>query len=250
MSPNSADLSNNRNSKLKEPLSAKFATQFRSIIGGCMYLAKSTRPDILFATSSLSRHSSHPTTGHLEDAYRILHYLAGTPTQGLTLHSENGIKLYATCDATHATTTDLHSIYGISIHIGQSSASILSISKKIALLTTSSTEAEYCAASEAAKEILWFRQFLADLGFPQEEATQLFNDNKSAITLVYNNGYKGRSKHYDIRYHFIRETVSLGSISVHHLSTKLMISDILTKPLDAASFLRLHPLLLGQSSIN
>ena len=110
----------------------------------------------------------------------------------------------------------------------------------------SSTEAEVNPLVDVSKEIIWFRQLLKELGFPQLDLTPVFEDNSSAITLATKwSGNNKRTKHFGIRIHFLLEQYNASVIDIVHLSTDLQIADILTKPLSTDQFLRLHDLLLG-----
>jgi hypothetical protein len=113
-------------------------------------------------------------------------------------------------------------------------------------VTLSSTEAEHSAAVEAVKEIMWLRQLLTELGFPQLEPTPIFEDNASMITLAqdYSGNHK-RVKHYITRINFLIEQVKAGVVEFTHVATVDNIADILTKPLGPDQFLHLRPLLLG-----
>ena len=96
---------------------------------------------------------------------------------------------------------DRKSHYGFSIHLNKFSGSCITVSKKAKLLALSSTEAEYLALFEASKTIMWSRQFLEELGYPQKSPTTVHEDNKSTITIISNGNDKGRTKHMDIPYH-------------------------------------------------
>jgi hypothetical protein len=95
----------------------------------------------------------------------------------------------------------------------------------------STTEAEYIAAVEAGKKIIWFRQFLEELGFPVGDASILRMDNQSAISVAKNPEYHGRMKHLDLRWFWLRDTVDAGVIEPSFIPTDAMAADILTKPL-------------------
>jgi hypothetical protein len=114
-------------------------------------------------------------------------------------------------------------------------------------VTLSSTEAENAAAVEATKEIIWFRQLLEELGFPQVKPTLVFADNASMITLAedYSGNHK-RVKHYLTRVNFMIEQVRLGSIEFEHVISEKNVADILTKPLGPTEFIRLRGPLLGE----
>jgi len=105
--------------------------------------------------------------------------------------------------------------------------------------------AEFIAAHFAAKEIMWARSFLAELGFPQRTPTILFEDNKSTIAMIESQSNTQRTKHIDIRYNMIREQVLQQVIRMEHLATSDMTSDALTKGLAPHPFLHLRPRLLG-----
>jgi hypothetical protein len=114
-------------------------------------------------------------------------------------------------------------------------------------VTLSSTEAERSAAVEATKEIMWMRTLLHELGFPQPEATILFSDSKSMITLSEDfSGNHKQVKHYITRINFLIDQVRLNAIAFEHVPTELNVADILTKPLGPLQFLVLRPLLLGE----
>ena len=87
------------------------------------------------------------------------------------------------------------------------------------------------AASDAAKEAVWWRSFLTSLGFAPNDATTILSDNQGSIKLSKNPENHRRTKHIDVRYHYIRECVSAGSILLDYVSTKEMAADVLTKPL-------------------
>ena len=114
-------------------------------------------------------------------------------------------------------------------------------------MADSSTVAEYVAAHLGAKESMWIRNFLFELGFEQQHATTLFEDNQSTIKLIGKPGNGNKTKHIDLRFNFIREQVAQDVVTMEYLPTTEMISDILTKPLGISSFLYLRSLLLGTS---
>ena len=218
------------------------------MIGSLLYLANQTRPDILFAVCAMARKSKSPTDQDRQAVVRILQYIAGTKTLGLRLHSGEGIVLYATVDASYACHPDLKSHTGCTLHLGRHSGSVNSLSKKQTITADSSTVAELIGAHLAAHEIMWARNFLSELGFPQTSPTVLFEDNLSTISLIVNKGNGERTKHIQLRHNFVREQVVNDIIKMTHLSGVDMISDILTKPLGPTAFLHLRPRLLGMPS--
>ena len=171
--------------------------------------------------------------------------MAGTPSLGITLHSGEGIVLYATVDASYGNHIDRKSHTGCTLHIGRRSGSFLTRSKKQTVTADSSTIAELIAAFTVTKEIMWARSLLAEIGYPQLEPTIIYEDNMSTIAMVNNDGNSQKTKHIDIRYNLTREQVKNKVITMEHLKTIDMTSDILTKPLAGTPFLHLRPLLLG-----
>ncbi len=214
-------------------------------VGSWLYLAMHTRPDILYAVTTLSRHCKEPHSEHMTAIDRVLQYIHNTKSLGLTLHSGEGVVLYGTVDASYGCHKNPKSHTGCTMHIGKTSASIMTLTKKQSITADSSTVAEYIAAHLAAKQIMWARNFLSELGFPQKGPTILYEDNKSTISLIENDGNGSKTKHIDLRYQFIREQCRLGRIKMIHKGTENMTSDMLTKVNGTSTFLHLRPNLLG-----
>ena len=229
-------------------LPPELITLYQSKVGSVNYLACNTRPDILFATTMASRKNQAPTAKDMVAIDRVLWYIAGTRELGLRFHSGEGIVMYVTVDAAYANHKDRKSHSAVTMHIGRKSASFNSISKKQTITADSSTVAEFIGTHTAAKEIMWARMFMDEIGFPQLQPTILFEDNKSTIALIERPGNGQKTKHIDIRYNFIREQVLKKVIVMEHLGTKDMTSDALTKALAKAPFLYLRSKLLGMSA--
>ena len=220
-------------------------TLYMKIVGSLLFLATRTRPDISFVVNYLTLYMTKATQHHLNICYRVLNYLSKTKTLPLIFNGTGGHNFSVMVDASYASHHDRKSHYGLSVHMNSNSGSCIAISKKGSLLALSSTEAEYIGLFEASKIIMWFRQILTELGFPQTSPTTLYEDNKSAIHIVNNGNDKGRTKHMDIRYHLVRDLVKNHHISVCYKPTEDMIADILTKPLDVKHFKYLRKFLLG-----
>jgi len=124
---------------------------------------------------------------------------------------------------------DRRSVSGIMIMIG--GAPVVFKSKYQRTVALSSAEAEYMALSLCTQEVLWTRAMLKDLGHEQAGATQVWEDNQGAIALASNVGYNARTKHVDIKPHFIRENVARGIITVDYIGTEDQLADMLTKAL-------------------
>lgn len=203
----------------------------RSIVGGLIYLAAMTRPDIIWDVNDLSRHQINPTKGDLRAAFSILRFLSGTLTYGITFtKSANGITLYAYADAAYGIHPDGKSHSGICFKIGCHNTGVFHwITMKQPLITLSAAEAEFVAAVEACREIIWLRGVLSDMGFPQHGPTTLFEDNTAAISLATGTGKHPRTKHIDIRFHFLKEQVAHGTVFLEKISGILHPADGLTK---------------------
>ena len=231
-------------------LSSFKTTEYMSKVGSLMYLAVHTRPDIAFAIGCCARKMQNPTHHDMKAVDRIIRYIAGTQDLSLTFHGSDGtINLLATVDASFACHEDRKSHYGITMHLSPNDASFHSESKKAPCVALSSTEAEYLALCEASKLIAWGRQFLDELGFSQTQPSVIHEDNKSTIHMVYNGNDKGRTKHIDIRFHYIREMIANNNVALTYLNTEDMISDMLTKPLEPKSFLKHRDNLLGNHKV-
>ncbi|XP_049317564.1 uncharacterized protein LOC125780091 [Bactrocera dorsalis] len=193
-----------------------------------MYLAISTRPDIAYAANFMSQFNSNYTEEHWKSAKRILRYVKGTVQQGL-LYKKTGADLYGVVDADWgANSTDRRSYSGFAfIYAG---SSISWEARKQRTVSLSSTESEYIAITEAAKEALSLKGALKEVGI-ECTSVKLFNDNQSAQKLAVSSNFHPRTKHIDVRHHFIRDCVRDKAITLEYMSTLKMPADILTKGL-------------------
>ncbi|GJZ47234.1 retrovirus-related pol polyprotein from transposon TNT 1-94 [Tanacetum coccineum] len=124
-------------------------------------------------------------------------------------------------------------------------------SKKQPIVTLSSCEVEYVAATSCVCHTIWLRSMLKELHMEQEDATEIYVDNKSAIDLAKNLVYHDQSKHINTRFHFIRECIARKDVRVIHTSSKDQVADIFTKPLNEQDFTRQRMMLgVGKSSLN
>ncbi|GKB75734.1 retrovirus-related pol polyprotein from transposon TNT 1-94 [Tanacetum coccineum] len=167
-------------------------TRFRSMVGSLMYLIAS-RPDLVFVVCMCARYQASPTKKHLEALKRVFWYLKGTINWGLWYPKDTDMTLTAYADEDHAVSWS---------------------SKKQKSTAISTTKAEYIAMSGCCAQILWMRSQLTDYGFAFNKIP-LYCDNRSAIALCCNNVQHSRSKHIDIRHHFIREQVKKGMVELY-----------------------------------
>jgi transposase InsO family protein len=201
---------------------------YREALGSLMYCAVATRPDIAFPVGLLSQFVENPGRIHWEAVKRIYRYLSGTKAWRLVYGSTtNDLEGYT--DADGASQAHRHAISGYAFLIDGGAVSWSS--RKQELVTLSTAEAEYVAATHAAKEGLWLRRFIGEVFQPIQTPTTLYSDSKSAIALTQDGSYHARTKHIDIRYHFIRFVVQNGSIHLIYCPTEDMVADTLTKAL-------------------
>ncbi|GJU19173.1 retrovirus-related pol polyprotein from transposon TNT 1-94 [Tanacetum coccineum] len=220
-------------------------TRFRGMVGSLMYLTAS-RPDLVFAVCMCARYQAKPTKKHFEAIKRVFRYLKGTIHMGLWYPKDNAMSLTAYADADHAGCQDSRrSTSGSAQFLGDRLVSWSS--KKQRSTAISTTEAEYIAMSGCCAQILWMRSQLKDYGFDFNKIP-LYCDNKSAIALCCNNVQHSRSKHIDIRHHFIREQVENRVVELYFVETNYQLADILTKALPRERFEFLLPR-LGMRSL-
>lgn len=202
---------------------------YRALVGALMYLAVATRPDIAHAVSILSQFNERNSNIHWIAAKRVLRYLKGTIDQGLVYApDEHTLRGYVDADWAN-NTNDRRSYTGYTFLLA--GAAITWESRKQRTVALSSTEAEYLGLSAAAKESIYLIQFMKELGFDSIASVDLFNDNNGAIKLAENASFHPKTKHIDIRHHYIREVLKKEPVTLSHLPTEHMIADVLTKGL-------------------
>ncbi|GJW57670.1 retrovirus-related pol polyprotein from transposon TNT 1-94, partial [Tanacetum coccineum] len=172
---------------------------------------------------------ARPTEKHLNAVKKIFQYLKGTVHQGLWYLKDSSIALTTFADADHTGYQDTcRSTFGSMQLLGDRLVSRSSKRQKSAAI--SSTKAEYITLSGCCAQILWMRSQLIDYGFGFNKIP-MYCDNKSAIALCCNNVQHSRSKHIDIRFHFIKEHVENGVIELYFVNTEYQLADIFTKAL-------------------
>ena len=211
-------------------------TSYRGMIGSLLYLTAS-RPDIMYATCLCARFQADPRDLHLVAVKRILRYLKGTPDLGIWYPKESSFNLVGYTDSDYAgSVVDRKSTSGSCQFLG--SRLVSWYSKKQQTVSNSTAEAEYIAAGSCCAQILWIRNQLRDYGFVLNKIPILC-DNTSAIAISNNPVQHSRTKHIDIRYHFIREHVMNGTVELFFVPTEEQTTDIFTKSLDESTFTRL-----------
>ncbi|QRV96994.1 Pol polyprotein/retrotransposon [Ceratobasidium sp. AG-Ba] len=214
---------------------------YRRLLGCLNWLAQGTRPDIAYAVSRLGQAQSNPHPAHWHALKHILRYLSTTLDMGLTYQaSSDSLRPHMFTDSSFADcpiTRKLHSGY-VTMLAG---AAVSWSSKKQAIVTTSSTDAEYIGMGHCAKEGVWITRLLNDLGVPLSEPIEIFADNQSSMILADSEKTSGRTKHIDVQYHFIREYIQDGKCQLSWVPTKLNTADVFTKPLGPTMFYAMPP---------
>lgn len=218
--------------KINEHQEDKNDVPYRELIGYLMYLAVTTRPDIAYVISSLSQFNNKYGPEHWTAAKRVLRYLKGSIDRSLVYKSsQENLKGYVDADW-GSCINDRHSYTGFVFIFSQ--APITWESRKQRTVALSSAEAEYMGLTEATKEAIYLRKFLIELRLKEFSDTTLYNDSASAQKLAKNPIFHGRTKHIDIKHHFVREALKDNLISLKYLCTENMITDIFTKALLAS----------------
>ncbi|KAD4983048.1 hypothetical protein E3N88_19719 [Mikania micrantha] len=211
-------------------------SNYRSVVGGLIYLTH-TRPDLAFSVSMVSIFMQRPTKNHQGDVRRILRYVAGTCELGLWYDRQSSLELIGYTDSDWAgCADDRKSISANVFMLGR--CAISWSSRKQSTVALSSTEAEYIAATAAACQGVWLRRILRDLGCDQRFSTVIFCDNRSAINLSRNPIMHSRSKHIELKHHFIRDLVKQGEIQLEFCGTNEQYADMLTKAVSREKFVQ------------
>ncbi|KAJ9560566.1 hypothetical protein OSB04_005726, partial [Centaurea solstitialis] len=208
-------------------------TTYRGMIGSLMYLTAS-RPDIMFSTCLCARYQSKPKESHLKAVKRIFRYLKGTVNLGLWYPKGSGYELTGYTDADHGgCKLDRKSMIGHIQFLGDKLVSWESKNQNCVSLSTA--EAEYVAAASCCSQIIWMRTQLRDYGFKFDKIP-IYCDSKSAIAISCNPVQHTKTKHIDIRYHFIKDHVEKGTIELYFVNTEFQLADLFTKVLDEKRF--------------
>ncbi|WVZ79983.1 hypothetical protein U9M48_027503 [Paspalum notatum var. saurae] len=211
--------------------------EFRGMIGSLLYLT-ATRPDIQFAVCLCAHYQASPRTSHRQAVKRIFRYLKFTPELSFWYSSGSSLSLRGFSDADHASCRiDHKSTFGTCQFLGTSLVSWSS--RKQASVALSTTEAEYVAAASCCSQLLWMKATLSDFGL-RFGRIPLLVDSTSAISVAKNPVLHSRTKHIDVRFHFLRDRYEKGDIDLIHVVSANQLADIFSKPLEFDAFTRLR----------
>ncbi|GJQ73024.1 hypothetical protein Trydic_g1659 [Trypoxylus dichotomus] len=199
---------------------------YQEAVGCLLYLAQGTRPDIAFAVNDVSRFNTNFNLAHWKAVKRIFRYLKGTLNYKLRYKREEN-SLIGYTDSDWASDVDnRRSCTGFVYKL--SSAAISWNSRRQSTVALSSAEPEYMVLSSPTQEAIWLKQFEAEIDEGLNSTVKIYCDSQSA-GIANLDGYRPRSKHIDIRHHYVREKLYDKTIQVEHLPTDEMIADNLTK---------------------
>jgi hypothetical protein len=235
----------NRTNAVSTPLDPKVAivpnpegnqgdrsNSFARVLGELQYIANATRPDIAYAVNRLASYTANPSLQHQIALKRILRYLYGTRSYGITYKAlpDRSDFFSGYADAAYANADEERSTTGYVFIAGE--GAITWCSRKQISNAVSTVHAEYVALSEAAREACWLRNLYTELGLLREEVPTLIRgDNEGSIALAHNPQFHKRTKHIAIRWHWVRELVQEGTIAVDSCRDEDQTADILTKAL-------------------
>ena len=208
---------------------------YQAVIGSLNYAAICTRPDLSTAVGILSKFMQNPGNEHWVGVKRVLRYVQGTLDYGLVYHHSPEFHLKAYADSDWAGCVETRkSTSGHVCCLGSNTISWRS--KKQPIVALSSTEAEYIALCAATQEVVWMRRLLKGVAHEQLGATVVYEDNQGAMSLSRNSKDHARTKHIDVKYHYVREAVEKEIINVKYVPTADMLADALTKGLARPKF--------------
>ena len=241
-SPNHPNLMKRKDKSTARPLQS--TTRYLSLLMSLMFLAKRTRPEILTPVCILAGRVQNPDEDDMQYLLRIFEYLNGSIDMGIT-YSPESLELFYWIDASYNLHHDSRGHSGIVVTMGRRNAPIYTKSQKQKLNTRSSTESELVATDEGVLHLLWLILVLDFLGYPSRPVT-VFQDNKSTMRVCQTGQSKsGRLKHMVVRYDFIHGQQEANNITFEYIKSADMLADILSKPVDNGTFLRLRKRLLN-----
>ena len=196
-----------------------------------------TRPDIANAFRACARHSHNPSPRHWKALLQVAAYVNATKDMGLRFVRGSGLRLSVYADADYAAVSnDRRSVSGVAVMLGDTAIGWKSSTQEC--VTTATGESEYVALCVASKEALFTRAVLV---FLQPELSgmrvDIFGDNEGAKAIADSPSSTSRSKHFDVKLHFIRELIRTGEVRIFHVGTEEQQADVLTKALWRKKFM-------------
>ena len=208
--------------------------RYQRLVGRLIYLSH-TRPDIAYAVSVVSQFMHRPSEAHMDAVQRILRYLKSAPGKGLMFSNHGHQEVEGYTDADWAgSVTDRRSTSGYFTFVGGNLVTWRS--KKQHVVARSSAEAEFRGMAHGVQELLWLKILLRELGFNSTKPSNLYCDNKAAISIAHNPVQHDRTKHVEVDRHFIKERLVDGTINLPYVKSDDQLADILTKAVSSRIF--------------
>jgi hypothetical protein len=220
--------------------------QYRQIIGSLMYIATSTRPDIMFSVSWLSRFLGKSTTHQFKEAKRVIRYLKGTINYSTKLRSMKNMVMQVFVDADYANGEDYKSTTGCLIFLDNCLVSWFS--RKQNLTSLSTTESEFTALGEAIREVLYLTGIIREIGIVLQ-SVNIYCDNQSAIKIAKSQNMNARTKHFGV-INRIRDHLNDNDFNLEYISSDENLADLLTKPLKRVKFKTLRDQVVSKHAID
>ena len=229
-------------------------TEYKCAIGSLIYAMVCTRPDLSYTVTKLAQYNE-PNKDNWIAVKRVLRYIKGTITKGLkfTKCNDSKLSLVGYSDASWASDLESRrSVTGFCFTLNKTGGAISWKSKRQPIVSLSSTEAEYIALAAATQEALYLKRLMKDMvpDHDQDVPVTIFEDNQGAIALAKNPVHHNRTKHIDVRFHFIREQIVSNCIHVEYLQTNKMIADSLTKAVGKLKLEFCNKVLFGSTRYN
>ncbi len=235
-----------------EPHCPYQGTDYRAAVGCLLYLAGGTRPDIAYAVHQVSQFSHDPQSKHWDAVERILKYLGGNQTLGITLGGDISPGLLGYADANHGSeiSTKRSRISGLMIDGGKSTTGYIfflgqspiswKAKKQTRYTATSSSEAEVIALIDATKEASWLSRLCMQLceNYPADLPVKIYEDNTSCLSIVTRGILSERTRHLRVEYYYVTSEIEGRHVALEHCPTALMIADTFTKALPVSDFIK------------
>jgi hypothetical protein len=217
--------------KTQDEIEKMARVPYANAVGSLMYAMMCTRPDICYAVGLVSKFQSNPGLAHWKAVKRILRYLKGTMDYVLCYQGLD-LRLVGYSDADWGGNIDERKSTSGYVFLLNNGAITWS-SKKQSCIALSTMEAEYVACLAAVQEAVWLRRFLQHLEIVRDalNPVTIHCDSMAALAYAKDPKYHGRTKHIDIRYHYIRDMIAQKEVVLKHISTSRMVADPLTKPI-------------------
>ena len=222
---------------------------YREMVGSLIYAMSCTRPDLSWVVSKLSQHLANPCNADYVMVKHVFKYVLGTLDLKLIFKKSKNLELTAFCDADWGSCKeDRRSYSGYCFMLNEEGPVISWKTKKQPTVALSSCEAEYMAMALAIQEALYLKRLLGSIG--NTVTTSIKVDNQGAMAVAKNPSVNHqRSKHIDIRYHFVKEVVDNQECSLQYVPSVDNIADIMTKPCSKVKLLKFRNILFGMKSV-